>query len=76
MRGTFPTTTDDDDCDDDDCYYRYTDNIDRPFPKPAARVRAQMEHICALLTGVAMCLNYKRGQALVEDRDFAQYKDT
>ena len=52
----------------------YTDKIDIPFAKKAGRFRAQVAEICAMLTGIIMCLDYKAGQSLVEDRDFAQYK--
>ena len=53
---------------------RYTDKIDVPFAKKTARFRAQMGEVAAMLTGIIMCLNYKAGQELVEDRDFAKYE--
>lgn len=52
----------------------YTDKIDVVFKKKMTRLRAQMHEICSMLTGIIMCLDYKAGQALVEDRDFAKYK--
>ncbi len=37
----------------------------------SARVHAQIKDMCAILSGLVVAQDYKRGQALVADRDFA-----
>ncbi|BFZ54272.1 hypothetical protein PYCC9005_001305 [Savitreella phatthalungensis] len=50
----------------------YTDKIDiLSYTSKAKRIVAQLKHICAILSGLMVAQDYKAGQSLLEDRDYA-----
>ena len=51
----------------------YTDKVDiLSYRNKSARVHAQIKDICAILCGLTVAQNFKRGQSLIADRDFEQ----
>jgi hypothetical protein len=52
----------------------YSDVVDgRAYKTAQKRVRAQLGALSAVLTGLVTAYDYEKGQALVEERDFAKY---
>ncbi len=51
----------------------YTSRVDAPHLKPAKRKHMQMEHVCAILSGLVVASDYGEGEALVESRRFVDY---
>jgi len=50
----------------------YTDKVDiQTWRSKTARIHAQIKDICAILSGLVVAQNYKKGQQLVQDRNFA-----
>lgn len=50
----------------------YTDKVDiQTWRSKTARVHAQIKDICAILSGLVVAQNYKKGQQLVQERNFA-----
>lgn len=50
----------------------YTDKIDVvTYVSKARRIVAQLKEICAILTGLTVAQDFKAGQALIDDRDYA-----
>jgi hypothetical protein len=51
----------------------YTDKIDiLIYNNKPKRIVAQIKELCAILSGLVMSSDFKRGQELFKDRDFAQ----
>lgn len=51
----------------------YTDKVDiLSYKSKSARVHAQIRDLCAILCGLTVAQNFKRGQKLITDRDFDQ----
>lgn len=51
----------------------YTDKVDiLSYKTKNARVHAQIKDLCAILCGLTVAQNFKRGQTLIADRDFEQ----
>jgi len=49
----------------------YTDKVDiLTWRSKTARVHAQIKDICAILSGLVVAQNYKKGQQLIQDRNF------
>jgi hypothetical protein len=49
----------------------YTDKLDSPaYTAPAKRLRTQLQEICGFLSGIMVALDYKDGQAMLEDKNF------
>lgn len=49
----------------------YTDKVDiASWRSKSARIHAQIKDICAILSGLVVAQNYKRGQQLIVDRNF------
>lgn len=49
----------------------YTDKVDiLTWRSKTARVHAQIKDICAILSGLVVAQNYKKGQQLIQDRSF------
>eukprot|EP00878_Enallax_costatus_P007578 GHUV01007935.1.p1 GENE.GHUV01007935.1~~GHUV01007935.1.p1 ORF type:complete len:658 (+),score=224.07 GHUV01007935.1:58-2031(+) len=54
----------------------YTDKVDiLAWRSKTSRVHAQIKDFCAILSGLVVAQDYKRGQQLVADRDFDQNSD-
>ncbi|CAI5714720.1 unnamed protein product [Peronospora destructor] len=54
------------------CVSSYTDKLDTPKFLPAAkRVRAQLQDLCGFLSALAVALDYKAGQELLDEKKFA-----
>ncbi|KAF7727932.1 hypothetical protein EC973_006820 [Apophysomyces ossiformis] len=54
----------------------YTDKIDNEsHTSKAKRVVSQIKELCAVLTGLVLACDYKRGQELFEDRTFEENED-
>ncbi|KAK2076159.1 hypothetical protein QBZ16_001091 [Prototheca wickerhamii] len=54
----------------------YTDKVDvLSWRSKTARVHAQVKDICAVLCGLVVAQDYKRGQRLIAQRDFASLAD-
>ena len=54
----------------------YTDKVDiLSYRSKHARVHAQIKDLCAILCGLTVAQNYKRGSQLILDRDFADLQD-
>ncbi|KAJ0400869.1 hypothetical protein ATCC90586_002571 [Pythium insidiosum] len=52
----------------------YTDKLDAPaHTAPAKRLRSQLQEICGFLSGLAVALDYKDGQAMLEHKRFAEH---
>lgn len=50
----------------------YTDKIDVvSYVSKARRIVAQLKEICAILSGLMVAQDFKAGQALIDDRDYA-----
>ncbi|GAB4816186.1 hypothetical protein N2152v2_003232 [Parachlorella kessleri] len=50
----------------------YTDKVDiLSWKSKTGRVHAQIKDICAILCGLTVAQSYKRGQQLIQDRDFS-----
>mmetsp|Transcript_14705 Transcript_14705/g.25045 ORF Transcript_14705/g.25045 Transcript_14705/m.25045 type:complete len:606 (-) Transcript_14705:2-1819(-) len=53
----------------------YTDKVDRlNFKNRARRTFTQLAEICAILSGLVVAADYKKGQSVVESRAFQQYE--
>ncbi|TDH68080.1 hypothetical protein CCR75_004192 [Bremia lactucae] len=51
----------------------YTDKLDtRTYLPPGKRVRAQLQNVCGFLSALAVALNYKAGQTILDDKNFAE----
>lgn len=51
----------------------YTDKVDiLSYKSKAGRVHAQIRDLCAILCGLTVAQDFKRGQKLITDRDFDQ----
>eukprot|EP00899_Mesostigma_viride_P025279 jgi/Mesvir1/5936/Mv00701-RA.2 len=48
----------------------YTDKVDIIFGKRSQRIHAQIMDVCAILSGLVVASDYKKGQALVQGRSF------
>eukprot|EP00775_Hariotina_reticulata_P012285 gene12285-12421_t len=54
----------------------YTDKVDiLAWRSKTSRVHAQIKDFCAILSGLVVAQDYKRGQQLVADRDFDENAD-
>ena len=47
----------------------YTDKVDQPNLTKSKRTYAQILEICSVLSGIAVCVDYKMGQELVINRN-------
>ena len=51
----------------------YTDKLDTPtFCNKSKRIRTQLQDIAAFLTGLVVAVDYKTGQAVLDDKSFYQ----
>ena len=54
----------------------YTDKVDiLSYKNKNARVHAQIKDLCAILCGLTVAQNFRRGQQLMGDRDFGQLEE-
>lgn len=54
----------------------YTDKVDiLSYRSKNGRVHAQIKDICAILCGLTVAQNYRRGSQLIMDRDFSDLQD-
>lgn len=53
----------------------YTNTIDVEFKSSSKRQHAQLQNICGFLSGVLAGSHYDHGQAVLADRNFAQYEE-
>jgi hypothetical protein len=54
----------------------YTDKVDiLAWRSKTSRVHVQIKDFCAILSGLVVAQDYKRGQQLVADRDFDENAD-
>lgn len=54
----------------------YTDKVDiLSYRSKHARVHAQIKDICAILCGLTVAQNFRRGSQLIADRDFSDLQD-
>ena len=55
------------------CVSGYTDKLDTPsFCNKSKRIRTQLQDIAAFLTGLVVLVDYRTGQAVLEDKSFEQ----
>jgi hypothetical protein len=53
----------------------YSNAVDIPFKNNAKRHHTQLQHIVAFLSGIVAAMDYKNGQSVLEDRNFAPYEE-
>ena len=52
----------------------YTTLVDRPFKSPARRTHEQLKGVTCLLRGLVTACDYRAGQKLLQDDNFAEYQ--